>query len=1036
MGKESEFEALQEVRLRNDPGRRGFLTGKVREHAGTRKHQVKFVDGTSFHPDYELELIEEDDGDAFGYLQRASFGRVGDLRRNLSHIQLNGRVANLVYSMDTTNTEFLAYQFKPVLSFLESPSNGLLIADEVGLGKTIEAGLIWTELRARYDARRVVVVCPAMLREKWRDELSDRFAVDARIQNAEELLETLQKDKNQVPDGHGVVCSIQGLRPPTHIHDEVEVSSPRQRLAQFLDKQSDEDPVIDLLIIDEAHYLRNPQSQTAKLGHLLRDVSENVVLLSATPVNLKDDDLFHLLNLVDPDSFDAKEVFPQVLQANEPLNRARQLALDTGSDEVQILESLREAQRHPLLAANRQLRTLINQERSLCDLDDKAERIDLANRIERINLLRHALTRTRKVDVTEWRVVREPKALFVPLPANGVERELYDAVTDAVRRYAVDSDISEGFLLATPQRQVSSCMYAAVKAWRQRGGGDDGAEQAYEDLGVDLTDVGSPVSPLIEHLRNTVASQVNLDELYASDSKYEWFIETVSDYLTKYRNEKIIVFSYFRGTLNYLYERLRQDGIESQVLVGGLAESKQEIINRFRSSETFRVLLSSEVASEGVDLQFSRVLINYDLPWNPMKVEQRIGRLDRIGQKAEKISILNFGYENTIDENIYSRLYLRLNIFERAIGGMDAVLGERISELTAELLSERLSPEQERERIDKTALAIERIRKDQEELDEKASQLIAHGGYIMEQVTAAHEFRKRITEDDLISYVQDYLQRHGEGHIFKQSDEEERDFWIKLPPALAGKFEEYVHKRRLFGQTRLGGGQEIRCRFLNKVRDRWSSIETISQFHPLIRFISDDLTSRGEAFHPLVAVRLNQEAAGVPPGIYGFVIQRWCFDGLRVDEELRARVVDVSTQSMLAADPSWDLVNKARIEGEDWLSAPNEVNVESVDELLKECDAVLDRDYQSASRDRKNENRDRVDFQIQSSQKHRDRQLASLRAVLDEHRAKGRKKLIAPTEGRIRKVQERFDVQTERLRQKAELKSHPLEVCMGVINVR
>ncbi len=326
------------VRLKSDPGRQGVLTGKHRKQAGVRKYQVAFPEGKTFQPDYELEVILDDESDWTSLLESGKFGRVRDLRRNLTHIHLSGRLANLVYSMDATNTDFYAYQFKPVLSFLDSPSNGLLIADEVGLGKTIEAGLIWTELRARYDARRLLVVCPAMLREKWCSELNYRFGVDAEIMDASELLNHLRKNKYEIPDGRGIVCSIQGLRPPSRWQDEDgKVSSPRKALARFLDEQSDDEPLIDLVIIDEAHYLRNPESKSAKLGQLLRAVSDNIVLLSATPINLRSEDLFHLLNLVDPDSFGVKEVFPLVLHANEPLQRARDLALDLRSKGQDIL---------------------------------------------------------------------------------------------------------------------------------------------------------------------------------------------------------------------------------------------------------------------------------------------------------------------------------------------------------------------------------------------------------------------------------------------------------------------------------------------------------------------------------------------------------------------------------------------------------------------------------------------------------------------------------------------------------------------------
>src|SRR4030042_3104024 len=142
------MEAGQRVRLKSDPGRVGVLTGRFRERNKTLQYQIIFPEGSSYQPEYEIEVIDSESDDPFILLEKGRFGRVSELRRNLSHIQLSGRLANMVYSMDTTNTDFYAYQYKPVLSFLESPSNGLLIADEVGLGKTIEAGLIWTEAEA------------------------------------------------------------------------------------------------------------------------------------------------------------------------------------------------------------------------------------------------------------------------------------------------------------------------------------------------------------------------------------------------------------------------------------------------------------------------------------------------------------------------------------------------------------------------------------------------------------------------------------------------------------------------------------------------------------------------------------------------------------------------------------------------------------------------------------------------------------------------------------------------------------------------
>ncbi len=404
----TELAVGMKVRLINDPGRDGTIASQPRQRAGTNYYRIQFRDGYSSHPEYEIEAITELEADPFTLLERGVFGRGMDLRRQLTHIQLSGRLANLVYSMDTTNIDFYAYQYKPVLSYLESPAKGLLIADEVGLGKTIEAGLIWTELRIRYDARRLVVVCPAMLREKWKLELQKRFAVQADIMDAQQLLDQLQCNKGEIADGRAIICSMQGLRPPRDKRDDDNYdrnTSPRGRLATYLEGQADSEPLIDMLIVDEAHHMRNPSSQTSRLGRMLRDVSDHIVLLSATPINLHSDDLYYLLNLADPDTFYYKGLFSQVLAANEPLLKAQVAARNLEAKESDIKIHLAEALSTGLLAGNRQLLGLMQEDFEPL-LSSRAERVDLANRIERINLLRHVLTRTRKADVTEWRVIR------------------------------------------------------------------------------------------------------------------------------------------------------------------------------------------------------------------------------------------------------------------------------------------------------------------------------------------------------------------------------------------------------------------------------------------------------------------------------------------------------------------------------------------------------------------------------------------------------------------------------------------------------
>ena len=1011
------FVAGMAVRLKSDPGRRGILTGKRRELGGTVKYQVDFHQEKSYQPEYELEIIDEDSQDIETLLEEGKYGRAIDLRRNLSHIQLSGRLSNMIYSMNMTNTDFLAYQFKPVLLFFESLANGLLIADEVGLGKTIEAGLIWTELRARSDARRLLVVCPAMLREKWKDELKSRFDVDASIIGANELLSTLIENK-------------QGLRP-----SKKEVKSDSARLARFFEENSESDSLFDLVVIDESHYLRNPKSQTAKLGQLLRNVSDHMVLLSATPINLKSEDLFHQLNLVDPDSFEQKKDFPLVLEANEPLIKAKRLALNKQNTINKVRECLVEAQQHPLIAKSRQLQDLINWLSRKNNMTDE-ERVELSNRIERINLFRHVVNRTRRAEVDQLKTVRDPRHERVPI--NQHERDFYDLVTESVRKYASETEGIEGFLLASPQRQISSCMYAAAKAWTNKSMHAGQEQEIYEDFGADISGRDTP-SPLLENIRSDILTKSPpnlLENLKSNDSKYQRFQSIISEYLTSHSDEKIIVFSYFRGTLHYLSERLNEEGIGNRVLVGGMRIPKQEVIDSFKNDSTISVLLSSEVASEGVDLQFSRLLVNYDLPWNPMKVEQRIGRIDRIGQKAEKISVCNLCYQDTIDQKILERLFERLEIFKRALGGMEEVLGKEIQQLTYDLIKDKLSEEQINNRIDQTALSIEQNRYDQDHLEEQAAHLIAHGDYILNRIQDAHVNNLRITERDLLAYTQDYLNKYCQGHQFQQSSTNELVFDIKLPPKTASRLTEFINQKNLKRLPDLSRGHTVKCRFQNKLVHTTGTFEVINQFHPLIKFIHHDLTEKQESFHQLVSVRIEKDkVASDLDGVYVFAVNRWSFSGLNAEEVLHARAFSLSKRNLLTASTSRNLVNQARIDGQDWLSAANDLDKDQVLDSVGKCMREITSDYEFEYKKRESENQDRVNFQIQSIERYKERQLNMHQRVLEDLIASGKEQLIPAREGLIKKLKERSAVQVESLNEKLKLRKVDTEVCYGVIHV-
>jgi len=1026
------------VRLKSDPGKKGFTTGRIKITADRKLIQVHFPNNAEYIPEDQLEILPLREY-PLDLLKEGKLSLAKDLRRIITHVRLSGRLANLIYSMEISNTDFYAYQFKPILKLLNSATNGILIADEVGLGKTIEAGLIWTELRMRYDFRRLFVLCPAVLREKWRLELRQRFGIEAKILDATEALPALA---NARQEGHyasfAIIASMQGLRPRKGWdREESGDGSPSSEFCRFLAEQEHEQPLIDVLIIDEAHYLRNPESKTAALARLLRSVSDYTILLSATPVHLRSHDLYQLLNLVDEDTFNHPAQFENILSANAPLTRARDRVLLKKVVRQELMQLLNQAKEHPLLSENRQLQALIAAPPTDEELCDPERRSALAHRLDTINILGHAVTRTRKREVTEWRVLREPFAEKIPL--SPPESAFYEKVTHLVREFCAKYDRHEGFLLVTPQLQMCSSMPAALREWQRRKNEFLSRLSADEDFDPekDIT-----VGPLVLELISKVGKLARIDELEAHDSKFARLREALTKMLDENPGEKIIVFSRFRATLEYLNERLRNIGIATTLMMGGKEFDKDAIVKDFARPEGPSVLLSSEVGSEGIDLQFCRIIVNYDLPWNPMKIEQRIGRVDRLGQKAEKVLIWNLFYNDTIDGRIHSRLLERLQVFEYALGGLEPVIGEEIEKLTYELLSRQFTPEQENERIDQAAVALENNQRMEMELEENASQLVAYGDYILHQIHAARDLNRWINAEDIQIYITDFFGLHYPGCQFKQLQEDELDYEIQLSNAAKHDLEQFLKEARYPDATAFirNDPAPVRCRFENKlVVSRPLPAEIINQVHPLIRFVSQTIEKNAEYSYPAVSVRLD--AAYLPAnflkGIYVFTVQKWRVRGLQEIEQLHFAVVPMNDPQQLLSDQAAEkLVLSATLYGKDWLEARSTIALDrAADHAWNFCLPHSDRKYDEYVTEMQNKNADRADIQEKTLDRHLKNQLAKLNDVLEKHKRLGRDSLAKATEGKMIKLKNRVERKMIEIRQRREIFHSKDLICTGIVKV-
>lgn len=1037
------MEAGDKVRLKANPGRIGILGRETDGPPARQRVLVNFLDGTEeFFLPGALEKVEKKAPGPYELIKQGRYGRTNDLRGAITYYRLSGKLANLIYSMNSTNTEFLAYQFKPVLQFLDSPTNGILIADEVGLGKTIEAGLIWTELQAREDARRLLVVCPAMLCDKWKRELAHRFGVKASVVDAHELIQQLEEIKRQPHQEFALIASLQGIRPSRGWNDEDEPSdTAAARLARLLNESELEEPLLDMVIIDEAHYLRNQDTQTYRLGKLLRPVAQHMVMLSATPIQLRNRDLFNLVHLLDEDAFPYERSFEWTLRANAPIVDLRDRVLSSAITQQDFVSAVATAQELTWFEDSEQLTYLRQNPPSDAELASPRGRAEVADQLDRVNPLSKVVTRTLKRDVQINRVERLPVVLKARM--SPIEENFYNQVTAAVQDLCEELNISEGFLLTIPQRQMASSMAAACEGWKTRVETAEGRQafgEAAAELDADIDDhAHASGGTLINELRAIAHEVGDATALAVSDSKFELLHSHLVDYWRQHPGKKVVLFSFYRATLYYLQRRLASDGIQAVVLHGGM--DKQQALEHFERADGPHILLSSEVASEGVDLQFSSLLINYDLPWNPARIEQRIGRIDRIGQQEEQILIWNLVYEDSIDDRVYERLLDRLGAFRQALGSMEAVLGEEMRKLAYELLSHRLTPEQMNRRIDSTAVAIENTQRHQIQLESEAANLIAHGEYIQNKVRAADEVGRYIRGEDLLAYVRDFFLRAYPGTRLIAQNEDSLLCRLELSTDARVRFADFIQAQRLQGRTTLQASSPLLLRFDNRKGKAPSGVEIVGQDHPLVRFVGEQLRQAGGElnYHPVAALELHQtHLPKFQRGAYVYVVMRWSVSGSREIERLEYMARSLDRDRLLDGDQAEQLVNMAALKGSDWLGAADQVDSDRAAALQDECRTELDERFRHFVEAQQREDADRVRLMVSLLEQHLAKKREQSQELILRHEASSnprRRSLIPAVRGRLQKEENRVNEKIAELRLKTDLAPHPSVVSSGVIRI-
>ena len=720
------------VRYKADPATAGWVIDISGESARV------FIDGsTKLVPLAELEP-------APGLTEMSP----DELRIALTRQRLEHPLTDQLLSYKASKTKLFYHQFLPVKKMLESPDQRLLIADEVGTGKTIEAGLIWAELesRATHGLENVWIICPKSLVGKWQDEMLQRF--DFRLepltsQGLRQALVSLDRDGVLPPRFAKSVVNLELIRAEDHVARLGETSI-----------------AWDFVIFDEAHHLRNPETLSHSLARLVCERSKAAVFLTATPLQTSLVDIVHLIEALGVDVAEDPALLEEQIRWDMELNDWIRLLRHQPPGWRQHLQRLLD--RLEVIGGRgrpgwKRFRQLV----ATADLHDRGQRSVVVEAARDLQVLSPYMTRTLRSDVDEDRPTREAITRIVRFSLD--EKAFYDEVYAVCLERAAAKGMPPGFVTQMPERRTASCV-PAVASEILRYANEDEDEEHKARFSPDEIEALEPFARAA---------------LMSEDQKLEALGEILEYAFGDLETDRVMIFSTFRGTLHYLEEKLRERGYSLELMYGPTPardedcrrgqKSRERIGTEFRRGE-FQILLASEVAGEGLDFEHCHVVINYDLPWNPMRVEQRIGRCDRIGQRSDKVHVGSLASFGTIEQRILSRLYERLHIFERALGELEVILGEEVASFEREVFTSRLSPQQQEQRLERISQAIE-TREQQRESITQSGVISLQGRQLIEsdQQEIKEAESRFLSPEEVAEFVYSTLESHLSSSTRRQS---------------------------------------------------------------------------------------------------------------------------------------------------------------------------------------------------------------------------------------------------------------------------
>lgn len=904
------FSVGEVVMLRSDPT---VLLPIVEVIPGGVQYRYRVFQNNSRTVYYESQL-----DNAIVPAQERGALTVSELHAHLTSFQILSPSTAHLFSLRSGRVHFVPYQYRPVLRLIRADRPRLLIADEVGVGKTIEAGLIIKELRARMDITSVLIICPKALvaERKWLNEMK-RFDEHFQALDGPLLRHCLQETDLETtwPDQYAKAILPFSL----FDSDLVFGSNGRTNKSKLGLLGLNPPPKFDLVIVDEAHHIRNSETFLHQGVRFFCDNANAVLLLTATPVQLGSNDLFTLLNVLRPDLVLDQASFEQMAAPNPHINAAIQhcrVAAPTWQrDAAASLEEAAATEWGRMFLGGSPAFRRVTKRLGQASIDIE-ERIDLTQSVEDLYTFSSIINRTRRRDIGEF-TTRKPETVLVDFTPS--QKALHDHLLDVIARILTlcHGQQNVKFMMTTVRRQAASCLYGLAPLFADILNGKLDRLEELEANDSDQDIDGRFPSKIKEDVEALLERARNLD---SHDPKAEAFVKVLLDKGAQ-PNNKALVFSTFRHTLAYLNLHAKDAGMRVALIHGDVPdEERANLRRRFALSkleeDAIDVLLSSEVGCEGLDFQFCDFLINYDLPWNPMRVEQRIGRIDRIGQQSPSVEVFSLVCEGTIEARVYSRLYERLNLIERTLGGFEPILGDLIRELEGRLIDPSLKPEEQDLELDRAATAAETRKRLEDDLEGQAAGLIAHSDMILQRIKRAHDKQRWIQPRELYEYVKGGLSAAFPRSILDRAPVDYPAYDVRLCTAGHAAFRGFLDRTARRFETRLRRNESVRIAFSKKpegVRD--SNLEVVMPTHPLVRFIADlrDRTSGGLGARPAVfgSLALADVPASIGSGVYGLAIQRWSVEGITVQDKLVYSGIDLTSSEPMADDDAETLVGRA-----------------------------------------------------------------------------------------------------------------------------